>query len=107
MLIKRNDNVKVIAGKDKGKTGKVVQVFPQMGRLVVEGANATSKHLRKKQANQQGQKLTFSAPLNASNVKLICPKCSKETRLGKKVMKDAAGNVTKARTCKKCGEVIE
>lgn len=107
MLIKRNDNVRVIAGKDKGKTGKVVQVFPQLGRLVVEGANATAKHLRKKQANQQGQKLSFSAPLNASNVQLICPKCSKVTRLGKKAMKDASGHVTKARTCKKCGEVIE
>jgi large subunit ribosomal protein L24 len=107
MLIKRNDNVKIIAGKDKGKTGKVVQVFPQQERIVVEGTNTLSKHLRRKQASQQGQKLQFSAPLAASNVKLICPKCSKETRLGRKLMKDAAGTVTKARMCKKCGEVIE
>jgi large subunit ribosomal protein L24 len=107
MLIKRNDNVKIIAGKDKGKTGKVVQVFPQQKKVVVEGSNTMAKHLRKKQASQTGQKLEFSAPLHVSNVKLICPKCSKETRLGKKIMKDAAGSVTKARTCKACGEVIE
>lgn len=107
MQIKRNDNVKIIAGKDKGKTGKVTQVFPKMDKVVVEGANTLTKHLKRKSQNDQGQKIQFNAPLNASNVKLICPKCSKETRLGIKLMKDSGGKVTKGRVCKKCTEVIE
>lgn len=107
MNIRRNDNVKVTAGKDKGKTGKVIQVFPSLDRVVVEGVNVMQKHLRQKQKSDKGQKLEFSAPLRASNVMLICPKCTKPMRVARKIMKDPSGRKTKARMCRKCKEVIE
>lgn len=108
MHIKRNDNVMIIAGKDKGKTGKVVQVFPEKQRVVVEGQNTLTKHMARRGDKEPGQKIEFSAPMHASNVKLVCPKCTKGTRVGMKVMKDASsGDKTKGRVCKKCNEVIE
>ena len=103
MRIKKGDNVKVIAGKDRGKTGKVIQAFPQLGKIVVENANMLKKHLRGKQKGQQGQVIEFSAQLSATNVLLICPKCAKPSRVGMKVLEDGK----KGRTCKKCKEVIE
>lgn len=107
MNIRRNDNVKVMAGKDKGKTGKVIQVFPVLGKVVVDGVNVMQKHLRQKQKSDKGQKLEFSAPLHASNVMLICPKCTKPMRVAHKIMKDPSGRKMKARMCRKCKEVIE
>jgi len=68
LRIKSGDIVKIIAGKDKGKTGKVLQVFPQLNRVVVEGANVTKRHLRSRQTGQKGQIIEFSMPLHASNV---------------------------------------
>lgn len=66
--IKTGDIVKVIAGKDKGKTGKVMQTFPKMNRVVVEGVNVSKRHLRSKRSGEKGQTVEFSMPLNASNV---------------------------------------
>ncbi|MEY4722702.1 MAG: ribosomal protein [Candidatus Parcubacteria bacterium] len=102
MRIKKGDNVKVMAGKDKGKTGKVMQVFPERDRVVVEGVNAMTKHLRTRGADAKGQKVEFSGPVRASNVLLVCPKCAKPTRIGVKTVGDK-----KLRACKKCGETIE
>ena len=102
MRIKKDDNVKVIAGKDKGKSGKVMQVFPKHQKVVVEKANMLKKHLRGQQSGQPGQVIEFSAPLSVTNVMLVCPKCAKETRVGYKLMEGK-----KARMCKKCKEVIE
>jgi large subunit ribosomal protein L24 len=68
LRIKAGDMVKVIAGKDKGKTGKVVQVFPDLNRVVVEGVNQTKRHLRSRQSGQKGQVVEFSMPIHASNV---------------------------------------
>jgi len=68
LRIKTGDTVKVIAGKDKGKTGKVLQVFPKLNRVVVEGVNVAKKHLRTRQTGQKGQIIEFSMPLSASNV---------------------------------------
>jgi len=103
MRIKKGDNVKVIAGKDKGKTGKVIQAFPKLEKVVVENVNMLKKHLRGKQQGQGGQAIEFSAPLSATNVLLICPKCAKPTRVGVKRMEDGKSG----RVCKKCKEVIE
>ncbi|MFH0928563.1 MAG: 50S ribosomal protein L24 [bacterium] len=102
MKIKSGDNVKVLAGKDHGKTGKVIQVFSANNRLVVEGVNKLKKHLKKRGTNA-GQKMEFFAPLNASNVELICPKCNRPTRVGKKTLE----NGSRIRVCKKCKETIE
>lgn len=102
MKIKTNDQVKIIAGKDKGKTGKVLQVFPKRERVVVEGANLMKKHLRTQRQGEKGQIIELAGPIHASNVVLICPKCSHETRVGYKTEADI-----KKRQCKKCHEVIE
>ncbi len=106
MKIKTGDNVKVISGKDRGKTGKVIQVLTDKKTkqtfVVVEGVNMRKKHLRTNQADQKGQIIELSAPMNASNVMLIDPKSKKSTRVGFKIEgKD------KKRVAKKSGEYIE
>jgi large subunit ribosomal protein L24 len=106
MKIRKGDNVKVIAGKDRGKTGKVIQAFPDLGKVVVEGVNMATKHLKVQKRGDKGQKLQYSAPLSATNVQLICPKCSQPTRLGGKRLAEG-GTDKKVRTCKKCREAIE
>ena len=103
--IKTNDKVTVIVGKDKGKSGKVIQTFPEDELLVVEGVNTRTKHIRKQKGQTQGgQKIEFFAPMNISNVKLNCPKCSKLARVKFVVNPDTN---KKNRVCKKCNEVID
>ena len=117
MKIKKNDKIKVLAGKDKGKTGKVLQVFPKLGKASVEGVNLLIKHLRPQQKGEKGQRIEFPAPFNLSNMMLLCAKCKKETRVGYKIVesepssaKATAGKVKtkkqKFRFCKKCKENI-
>jgi len=106
MRIRKGDKVKVIAGKDRGKEGKVLQAFPELGRVVVEGANVTYKHLKVRKQGDKGQKLEYSSPLNVTNVLLICPKCAKPTRVGVLELSEA-GKTRKVRSCKKCKEAIE
>lgn len=96
MKIKTGDNVKVMAGKDKGKTGKVLQVFPELNKVVVEGIGKSFKHL-KKRGNQPGQRVEFTAPLNASNVKVIGQ--SGEGRVGYKFI-EKNGKQVKVRVLK-------
>jgi len=103
MKIKKGDNVRVMAGKDKGKTGKVMQVFPQDGKIVVDGVNKTVKHAKTRKEGEKGQKIDFFGPINASNVMLIDPKTGKPTRVGYKVMEDGR----KVRMAKKSQETIE
>ena len=104
MNIRKGDNVKVMAGKDKGKTGKVMQSFPKLGKVVVEGVNAMSKHLKTRKEGTKGQKIEFNGPIAAAKVQLVCPKCSKPTRVGVKLLE---GGKKRARVCKKCKEVID
>ncbi|PJA45278.1 50S ribosomal protein L24 [Candidatus Uhrbacteria bacterium CG_4_9_14_3_um_filter_50_9] len=90
MKIKTGDNVRILAGKDKGKEGKVLQVFPEMNRVVVEGINMLTKHL-KSRGDRPGQKIQFAAPLHVSNLQLISTKSGKTGRVGYKVVeKDGA-----------------
>lgn len=98
------DTVKVMTGKDKGKTGKVTQIIPSIQRVVVEGANKMVKHLRSQKAGQAGQRIEFDAPLPVSNLQLVCPKCGKVTRIGHQVGKDK--DAGKIRVCAKCKEAI-
>ncbi len=102
MKIKKGDNVMVMAGKDRGKTGKVTQVFPVEGKVVVEGVNATVKHAKTRKQGEKGQKIEYNGPINASNVMLV-DKSGKPTRVGYKVMDDGR----KVRVMKKSGETIE
>ena len=107
MNIKKNDKVKILAGKDKGKIGKVLQVSPTEGRVSVEGLNLLIKHLRPSRQGEKGQRIEFPAFINLSNVALVCPKCGKATKVGFKIQKLENGKNKKFRVCKKCQETIE
>ncbi len=102
MKIKTNDKVKILSGKDKGKTGKVVQVFPEEGKLVVEGINVMKKHLKTRSKSEKGQVLELAAPFFGSKAALICPKCEKPARVGYKLENDK-----KLRVCRKCNQAID
>lgn len=103
MKIKTGDHVQVIAGKNKGESGEVIQVFPGKGRVVVDGVNVMVKHLKTRQAGQKGQRVEFYGPIDASNVKLICPKTKKVGRVGYTILEDG----TKKRVHKVSKEVID
>lgn len=99
--IRKGDQIKVIAGKDLGKTGSVLKVVRDKGRILVEGINLHKKSMRKSQKKQVGGIKDIETPLNISNVMLVCPKCKKSTRIGIKVTDNK-----KIRICKKCnGEI--
>ena len=88
MKLKKGDNVIVIAGKEKGKTGKVVQVIVSMNKVVVEGLNVVKKHQRPRKTNEKGSMVSVAMPIHASNVMLLDPKSGKATRVGKKKVGD-------------------
>jgi len=101
MRIRKGDQIQIIAGKDKGKTGKVLRVIPGNLRIVAEGLNLIKKHVKPKKGGEKGQRVEVPASINISNVMLVCPKCGKLTRVGFKVSKD-----DKLRICKKCKSEI-
>ena len=101
--IKKNDNVVVLAGKDKGKTGQVRRVIPKEDRAVVTGVNMVKKHQRPRTMQQAGGIIEMEAPIQLSNLAVICPNCGQPARVGIRV--HDAGK--KVRYCKKCKEDIE
>ena len=102
--IRRNDNVVVITGKDRGKRGRVLKVVPSTNRLVVEGVNFIKRHTKPNPQRQvKGGVVEREAPLHASNVQIVCPECSKPTRLGRKILADGR----KVRICRKCEGVVD
>jgi len=103
MKIKKGDNVQVLSGKDRGKSGKVLSVSPASGRLTIEGLNQRFKNLRPRKQGEKGQRIEFPAPLPVSRVMLVCPKCGKTTRVGMRLLPDGR----KARACKRCKETFE
>ncbi|MFK5705501.1 MULTISPECIES: 50S ribosomal protein L24 [Ligilactobacillus] len=102
MFVKKNDKVKVIAGKDKGTEGVVEQVIPAANRVVVKGVNIVKKHQKPSNANPNGGIIEVEAPIDASNVMLIDPKDGKPTRVGYKVV-----DGKKVRVSKKSGETLD
>lgn len=104
MKIKTGDIVLIIAGKDRTKKGKVIQVLPKKNRIVIEGINIVKKHVRPKRSGEKGQRVEVPRPLSLSNVKIICPKCKKPTRVSYKSIQK--GKEKKVRMCKKCGQEI-
>lgn len=102
MKIKKNDKIKVLRGKDKGKQGKVIEVNGKSERIVVEGVNLLWRHVRPRKGGEKGQKIQFPASLPFSAVALVCSKCNEATRVGFKMVEKK-----KVRICKKCGEIIE
>ena len=102
MKLKKGDLVTVLAGKERGKKGKILRVFPTKNRLIIEGLNFVKVYLRPSQQNPKGGISQVEGKLHFSNVQLLCPRCSKPTRIGFQFLSDG----TKQRTCKKCNEII-
>ena len=101
MKLKKGDTVLIISGKDRGRKGKVLKSFPKGQRILVESINLKKKHIRPKREEEKGQIVQIPAPIHVSNVKLICSKCGKATRIGYKIAENR-----KYRICKKCGAEI-
>ena len=101
MKVKKDDQVLIISGKDRGRKGKVIKAFPKQGKIIVDKMNIKKKHLRPKKQGEKGQVVEIPAPIDVSNVKIVCSKCGKTTRIGYKVEKER-----KYRVCKKCGQEI-
>ena len=102
--IRKNDNVVVITGKDRGKRGRVLQLVPAKNRLIVEGVNIIKRHTRPNpRQNVKGGVVEREAPLHASNVQLVCPECGAPTRIGKRLL----GDGRKVRICRKCDGVVD
>ena len=103
MHVKKGDTVKILSGKDKGKTGEILRSIPQRQRVVVEKCNMVKKAMCPTQQNPQGGITTVEAPLHVSNVMLVCPNCKEATRTSKRVNEQGK----KVRVCKKCGKDID
>ena len=98
MKIKTNDKVKILSGKDKGKSGKVVRAFPVENLILVEGVNVHKKHSKPKKQGQKGQIIEMPGAIKASSAQIMCSSCKKAVRIGQKVEGEK-----KVRVCKKCG----
>jgi large subunit ribosomal protein L24 len=99
LKIKKGDNVQVLTGKDRGKTGVVSRALPEAGKVIVDGVNVAKKHQRATRATMQGGIIDKDMPIPVANVAIVCPSCHKPTRVGYKIDTDG----TKVRVCKKCG----
>ncbi len=101
--VKKGDSVLVLSGKDRGKRGKVLEVRPREGKVLVEGINVVKKHQKPTQKVMQGGIIDKEIPLDRSNVMLICKRCGKPTRTGRSVLADGRS----VRVCKRCGEMLD
>jgi large subunit ribosomal protein L24 len=99
--LKKNDNVMVIAGKEKGKSGRILKILSKKSRALVEKLNQVKRHKKPSTGNPQGGMVEKEAGIHLSNLLLVCPKCVKPVRISKKIV-----NEKKVRVCKKCGETI-
>jgi len=102
-FLKVNDQVEIITGKDKGRVGKIIKLYTKTNKAIVERANMIKRHTKPTAADQQGQIVEKEAPIHVSNLKIVCPKCTKTVRVAKRILEDG----TKERVCKKCNETIE
>jgi len=108
MKIKKNDMVMIIAGNDRGKTGKILKVFPKTNKAIIEGINMRKRHTKPTQKNPQGGILEKEAPINVSNVMMLDPKTNEPTRLGAQIILDEkTGKKKRARVSKASGEMIQ
>ena len=102
--LRKNDNVLVVSGKDRGKRGRVLKVLPDKNRLIVEGVNMIKRHTKPNPGrNVKGGIVEREASLHASNVQLVCPECGAQTRVGHKIL----GDGRKVRICRKCEGVVD
>jgi large subunit ribosomal protein L24 len=101
--LKKNDTVLIITGDEKGKKGRVLSIDPDNKSLLVERLNMIKKHMKPSKKYAQGGIIEKESPVHQSNVMLVCPKCSKPTRIGNSILE----NGKKFRSCRKCGEVVD
>jgi large subunit ribosomal protein L24 len=101
--IKKNDTVMVMSGDEKGKKGRVISVLSSDNRILIESINMIKKHMKPSKKYSQGGIIEKEAPINRSNIMLVCTKCDKTTKISQKILE----NGEKIRSCKKCGEVID
>ncbi len=101
--VKKGDTIEVIAGKDKGKRGEILRVMPRENRVIVDGINMIKKHQKPTRQMMQGGIVEQPAPINASNVQIVCRNCRERTRTGVRILADGR----KQRYCKKCDEIID
>ncbi len=101
MKLRKADKVVVLAGRDKGKQGEVLRVFPQTAGVIVEGINIVKRHTKPGGKNPRGGILEIAKPISTAKVALVCPSCKKPTRVGYEIKND-----TKERVCRKCGQVV-
>ena len=102
MRIKKGDNVQVLSGNDKGKTGEVLEVMPKSGKVIVNGVNVRKKHVKARKQGEESGILSVECSIPSSKVNVVCPKCGKTTKVGYKIEKDE-----KVRVCKKCGAKLK
>ena len=102
-MVKKGDKVYVLTGKDRGKSGTVAKVITEKDKVIVDGVNVVKKTIKASQKNPRGGIIEKSAPLDISNVQVICPGCNKSVKLGMKILK----NGKKERVCRKCGKEIK
>jgi large subunit ribosomal protein L24 len=109
MHVKTGDEVLIIAGKDKGRKGKIKTCIPSSGRVVVEGLNIVKRHMKPRGPGKPGGIIEMEAPLDASNVMLVCPSCGRASRTGKRFLEeqDHKGRPRKVRFCKACDAVVD
>lgn len=101
LKIKTGDTVRVLRGRDRGKKGKIMAVFPGEGRVLVEGVSLVFRHVRPRRAGEKGQRVHVASPMRVSNVQLVCPQCKKGTRVGMRLEGEK-----RVRVCKQCEAVI-
>ena len=100
--VKTGDTVVILVGKDRGKKGKVLAVSPKEGKVIVEGCNMVSKHVKPRRMGEQGGIINAESAMYSSKVQIVCPRCGKATRVAHKILEDGS----KERICKKCGETL-
>jgi large subunit ribosomal protein L24 len=101
MKIKKGDTIKIIAGKDKGKTGKVLKVLPKKNKVLIDALNLYKKHVRAKRQGEKGEVVSVPRPIDVSNIMFFCPNCGKAVKIGYRFEEE-----NKVRVCKKCGASI-
>lgn len=107
MHIKKDDIVEIISGNDRGKQGRVLKVYPDRNKIIVEGINFIKRHTRPNQKLPQGGIIEREAPIDTSNAMVVCPKCNKLSKTGMKIIRDEAKNKTsRVRYCKQCSEML-
>ena len=102
MKIKKGDNVKVLSGNDKDKTGEILEVIPKKNKVVVKGVNVRKKHVKPRRQGEEGGIISVECPIDSSKVNVVCPKCGKATKVGYIEEKGE-----KVRVCKKCGAKLK